>query len=40
MEEVVGVVFQCMLAAQGGIGGFIIPVPIILHFLDDVERNV
>ena len=39
-KEVVGVVFQCMLAAQGGIGGFIIPVPIILHFLDDVERNV
>ena len=36
-KEVVGVAFQSLEGAENI--GFIIPVPIIQHFLDDVERN-
>jgi len=36
-QEVVGVAFQSLEGAENI--GFIIPVPIIQHFLDDVERN-
>lgn len=36
-DHVVGIAFQCLTSGENI--GYIIPVPVINHFLEDLERN-